>query len=106
MGKRRLAAVVACVVAVVGVGAGSAFAGEVKGPQPGGPTTDYTGARSNSNSICSYSGQNDNPTSTNPMNPGGRVQSYGYSVVREGAKEFAPSPGDECRGGSNENRTK
>src|SRR4029079_3315205 len=106
MGKRRLAAVVACVVAVVGVGAGSAFAGEVKGPQPGGPTTDYTGARSNSNSICSSSGQNDTPTSTNPMNPGGRVQSYGYNVVREGAKDVAPSPGEECQGGSNPNRTK
>ena len=104
--RTRFAAVAACVVMVVGVGASAAFAGEVKGPQPGGPTTDYTGARSNSNSVCSYSGQNDNPTSTNPRNPGGQVQSYGWNIARNGLKDVAPSPGDECQGGSNPNRDK
>ena len=44
------------------------------------------------NSICSYSGLNDDPT--DPEDPG-RVQSYGQ-IVRAGGKAFAPSPGTFC----------
>jgi hypothetical protein len=56
--------------------------------------------------LCVFSGLNDNPGSTDPENPGGIVQSYGFSVVSKGLKAFAPSPGDTfedggCRGGSN-----
>jgi hypothetical protein len=32
----------------------------------------------------------------NPEDPGGRVQSYRYSVVRNGGKALAPSPGFAC----------
>jgi hypothetical protein len=48
------------------------------------------------NSICSYSGLNDN----DPEEEGfdlGRVQSYG-DYVKEGIKAFLPSPGEECNG--------
>lgn len=100
---RRVLAVAACTAALVAAGAGSALAGEVKGPPSAGPTTDYTAARSHSNSICSYSGLNDNPASTNPMDPGGRVQSFGQDV-KAGLDPRLFNPGDACKGGSNHNR--
>jgi hypothetical protein len=91
MRKKFLWAVL-CAAAITGTGASAALAGEVTGT--GGPTAGPTHA----NSICVYSGKNDNPTSTDPENPGGVAQSYGYSVVSKGGKEFAPSPGDACNG--------
>ena len=68
MGKARLLAVTACVGAVLGVGAGSAFAGEIKGPPyqgdpvPGGigNSSNSTPAVTNGNaSLCAFSGLND-----------------------------------------------
>lgn len=72
MGKTRLFVLAACTAAVMGLGAGSAFAGEVKGPplpacdaDPATalpdcvPNTNFTGAREHSNSICSFNGLND-----------------------------------------------
>ena len=84
----------ALAVAVAGLGfgvvvAGPAFAGEVNG------NGDPTGAPANSNSICSYSGQNDG----NP--PGGRVQSYGQNVKAGRDDPHVFNPGDVCQGGSN-----
>ena len=108
MGKTHLLAVAACAAAVVGVGASAALAGEVKGPPRTvtGPSTDYTAARTHANSVCAYSGLNDNPLSTNPRNPPGQVQSYGFSVVSQGLKDVvADSPGESCQGGSNPHRT-
>ena len=96
---RRLLAVAVCTAALVGASAGAAFGGEVKGP-PGSGTKNLA-ATSHANSICVFSGLNDNPGSTDPENPGGRVQSYGFSVVSKGGKGLAPSPGVACRGGSN-----
>ena len=92
MRAKSLLATLFCIVATAGASAGAAFAGEVTGN--GKPTA----GPEHANSICAFSGQNDNPTSTNPENPGGRAQSYGYSVVRNGLKEFAPSPGVACNG--------
>lgn len=106
MGTKSLAVAI-CAAAVMGIGASAALAGEVKGPPrtAAGPSTDYTAAREHANSICAYSGLNDNPTSTNPFNPGGRVQSYGYSVVSQGLKAVVEdTPGNSCQGGSNHNR--
>jgi hypothetical protein len=88
--KSMLAAAV-CAVAVA-VSASAAFAGEVTG------NGKATAGPSHANSICVFSGKNDDPTSTDPENPGGVAQSYGYSVVREGGKAFAPSPGVACNG--------
>jgi hypothetical protein len=91
MSKKSLLAVATCAAAVVGVGANAALAGEVNGSAKN-PKAEF----SQGSSICKFSGLNDNPESTDPEDPGGRVQSYGYSVVREGGKAFAPSPGFAC----------
>jgi hypothetical protein len=98
--KRLLLAVV-CMAALTGA---SASASEVIGPP--GSLRPNVAATSHANSICVFSGLNDNPGSTNPENPGGVVQSYGYSFVRNGLKAAVPSPGATvenggCRGGSN-----
>lgn len=59
----RLATAV-CTLAIVGAGAGAAFAGEVKGP-PGTPgvfgsgSGEDTAAPTHANSICAFSGLND-----------------------------------------------
>jgi hypothetical protein len=47
-----------------------------------------------------FSGLNDNPTSTDPENPGGIVQSYGFSVVSQGFKGAVPGPGESCGPGN------
>jgi hypothetical protein len=97
-----------CAVTIATLSAGVALAGEVKGPPTGGtPATNFnTAATTHANSICVFSGLNDKPGSTNPEDPGGIVQSYGYSFVSKGLKAVVPSPGDTvedggCRGGSN-----
>ena len=97
MRKKSLLAVAACTAALAGAGASAAFAGEVTGPPGSGTPKDVTHA----NSICSFSGLNDNPDSEDPENPPGIVQSYGFSVASQGLRAFAPSPGEACRGGSN-----
>jgi hypothetical protein len=92
MGRSKSVLAVAVCAALCGsVGVGAAFAGEVNGSETN-PKFQFSQGRS----ICKFSGLNDNPDSTDPEDPGGRVQSYGYSVVRAGAKAFAPSPGDAC----------
>jgi hypothetical protein len=107
MRMKPLLAVAICTGALAGTGASAAFASEVIGP-PGSGTPNEA-ATSHANSICVFSGLNDNPGSTNPENPGGRVQSYGFSFVSKGLKAAVPSPGDTvadggCRGGSNPDR--
>jgi hypothetical protein len=87
--KSRLALAVAVAAFAGSLSAGAAFAGEINGT---GSKFQYSQGRS----VCKFSGLNDKPDSTNPMDPGGRVQSYGYSVVRNGLKAFAPSPGVAC----------
>ena len=68
MGRTRFLAVATCVAAVLGVGAASAFAGEVKGPPYQGPpvpggianASNSTPATTDGNaSICAFSGLND-----------------------------------------------
>jgi hypothetical protein len=85
---------VACLgaVALLVAAAGPASAGEVTGN--GKPTA----ATTHANSICSFSGLNDEPDA--PGIEGGRVQSYGQ-LVKAGLKGFVPGPGVACRGGSN-----
>jgi hypothetical protein len=99
--KSALVAVV-CTMAVAGPGAGAAFAGEITGN--GKPTA----GPAHANSICVFSGKNDNPSAPldNP-DAGGVSQSYGQLVrlgVIEnffGATPETFNPGDTCRGGSN-----
>lgn len=95
--RARIALALGAATMIVTLSAGSVLAGEVTGNGRSLKTEDGKwGTGLHSRSFCAFSGQNDNPTSTNPMNPGGRVQSYGYSVVKEGLKAFAPSPSVGC----------
>jgi hypothetical protein len=112
---RKLIAATALAVTVIGAG-GTAFAGEVTGgpnPKPT-PIKDHTAS-----SICSFSGQNDDPTGTDPetgeVHPTevGRVQSWGQTrnliIALEdpdghgasGLNDLLRSfgPGVSCRGG-------
>jgi hypothetical protein len=104
MGKKVLLALAVC-TAVAGLSAGSALAGEVNGK--GEPT----GAPEHANSICVFSGQNDDPQGLDPENgPGGRTQSYGQDVKsgalnpstqnpgKVGQGEFTLHPGFACNG--------
>jgi hypothetical protein len=74
----RVFAVTGCMAAVVAVGAGSAFAGEVTGN--GKPTS----GPAHANSICVFSGQNDVPEGSPTEGIGGISQSYGQDV-KEGS---------------------
>ena len=85
---------------MVGPGAGAAFAGEITGN--GKPTAGVA----NANSICVFSGLNDNPDSTDPADPGGVSQSYGQENKLGLQDPHTFNPGDACRGGSNFAREK
>jgi len=80
------AAVCVGAFALVLSGATAASAGEVTGN--GKPTQ----GPAHSNSLCAYSGQNDEP---DDPEEGGRVQSYGQ-IVKAGFKAFVPSPSVGC----------
>lgn len=98
---RRITVVAAtlCAGAVLQLSAGAAFAGEITGN--GKPTAGPTHA----NSICVYSGHNDDPGApldgSGPNGPGGTSQSFGQEnrLGLIDPRQF--NPGDACRGGSN-----
>jgi hypothetical protein len=86
------------------VGAGAAFAGEITGN--GKPTA----GPEHANSICVFSGQNDDATAPiisaepipeAPNGPGGRTQSYGQDVRYGLLNHTIVTPGQSCQGGSN-----
>ena len=91
----------ACALAIAGVGAGSAFGGEIKGPgSPVGILAEGpdTAALQNAASICAASGLNE----YHPGEEGEfltRTQSYGQ-LVQMGLKAFIPIPGEACNGHS------
>jgi hypothetical protein len=100
--KKSTLTTILCAVAFTGAGTSAAVAGEVTGN--GKPTA----GPAHANSICVFSGKNDNPGAPqdNP-DAGGVSQSYGQ-LVRLGIIasffEATPktfNPGDTCRGGSN-----
>jgi hypothetical protein len=111
VGRRRrsnmwMRAFVAAAVAAltIGVGANAAFAGEVTG------TGEETAGPANANSICVFSGLNDDPDAplvvgdfeVAPNGPGGIAQSYGQDVKIVGSElTTVLNPGDACPGGSN-----
>jgi hypothetical protein len=93
MGRRMMKSLCAVAVgatAVFGVGAGAAFAGEVTGPSGSGKPT---GAPFHANSICVFSGLNDDPDAPKPR-LGGRTQRprRGVAVLRAGRQAGSPSP--------------
>ena len=96
----------ACAALLAAVSAGAAFAGEVTGN--GKPTA----GPAHANSICVFSGQNDDPTaplsldmSIAPNGPGGHSQSYGQDV-KLGLSPHDFNPGAACGPGSNPDRGK
>ncbi|MGH3127341.1 MAG: hypothetical protein ACRDPX_05430 [Gaiellaceae bacterium] len=102
MSKKVLLALAVC-TAVAGLSAGPALAGEVTGNDKD------TQGPANANSICVFSGQNDDPQGLDPANgPPGRTQSYGQDV-KSGALDPSslnpgkvegpiPHPGFACNG--------
>ena len=101
--KLTLAALL-CTGAVAGAGAGAAYAGEITG------TGKPTAGPDNANSICVFSGKNDDPTApldgSGPNGPGGVSQSYGQENKLGLVDPHVVNPGDACRGGSNFARQK
>jgi hypothetical protein len=79
----------------------AASAGEITG------TGEDTGGPAHANSICVFSGLNDDPDAPlsldreiAPNGPGGVSQSYGQDV-KIGLDPHVLNPGDACKGGSN-----
>jgi hypothetical protein len=97
MTKQFMAIVfVAAVFACLSVAA--AFAGEVTGN--GKPTA----GPAHANSICVFSGKNDDPGAPltgGPNGPGGPSQSFGQENRLGLIDPHEFNPGDACRGGSN-----
>ena len=99
MGMRRMLAVAACTAAVVGVGAGSAFAGEITGNGKwiaGSETAALQGK-----SECAYSGQNDNWQLGNPVpDEDGFTRTQSWGQVGQEGRAFLTSiglnPGNAC----------
>jgi hypothetical protein len=106
MRTKSLFAAVFCAVAIAGASACAAFAGEITGN--GKPTA----GPKHANSICVFSGQNDDPNAPltldeelAPNGPGGHSQSYGQDV-KLGLDPHVFNPGDACGPGSNPAREK
>jgi hypothetical protein len=95
---KSIAAAAFCAFTIAGIG--TAQAGEVTG------NGDPTGATKHANSICVFSGHNDDPTAPTspplgPNGPGGQSQSYGQENRLGLVDPHTFNPGDACRGGSN-----
>jgi hypothetical protein len=106
-GKRSILATAACTAAVVGAGAGAAFAGEVKGPpgragEIGSGSEENTAAPTHANSICAFSGLNDFRAEN------GQIIFHVQSPGQEHRLGFTPAgvPGQACGPGTNFERLK
>jgi hypothetical protein len=86
--------------AVVGLAAGGAFAGEVKGP-PGTPNnTNETGALDHANSACAASGLNDLDLSDPVGQTVSQVQTAADSWKYYGLPKGSPGTLGLCKGGT------
>jgi hypothetical protein len=100
--RKSMLVPVACVIAIAGGAAGTALAGEVKGPPgtpgvPGSGSEEFTGAPAHANSICAFSGLND-------LNPEfGQTETRTQSPGTEHRLGNTPPgvPGEACKGFSN-----
>ena len=94
---KSLIVTVFCGFVFTGASATAAFAGEVTG------TGEDTAGPAHANSICVFSGKNDDPQGLDPVEngPGGVSQSYGQDIKLGSADPHVFNPGDACRGGSN-----
>jgi hypothetical protein len=102
MRTKSFFAAAVCAVAVAGASVGAASAGEITG------NGKATAGPAHANSICVFSGKNDDPTApldgSGPNGPGGVSQSYGQDVKLGLADPHAFNPGDACGPGSNPDR--
>jgi hypothetical protein len=98
---RKLVVLSIVVLAVGGIGAGSALAGEVKGPPNQQNNTNETGALDHANSACAASGLNDFDTS-DPGQLVSQVQTAADSWKFYGLPKGAPGTLGLCRGGTGE----
>lgn len=97
---KRMFATAFCATTLIGLSAGPAAAGEVKGP-PGTPnSTNETGALEHANSACAASGLND-LDSTEGQNVS-QVQTAADSWKYYGLPKGAPGTLGLCRGGAGE----
>jgi hypothetical protein len=100
MVMKRMFAIAFCAAAFVGISAGGALAGEVKGP-PGTPdNTNETGALDHAHSACAASGLNDFD-SEEGQNVS-QVQTAADSWRYYGLPKGAPGTLGLCRGGAGE----
>jgi hypothetical protein len=83
MVKKAILSVAVCAALVAGMGAQSAFAGEITG-------TGESLKPLHGESICAFSGLDDGDADIFD-----HVQSYGQAV-KQGLKDVVPSPGDAC----------
>lgn len=99
---KRLLVTAASVALLVGAGASSALAGEVKGPPNQPDNTNTTGALEHANSACAASGLND----FDSLDPFGQnesqVQTAADSWKYYGLPKGAPGKLGLCRGGAEE----
>ncbi|HEY1139714.1 MAG TPA: hypothetical protein VGE88_05860 [Lysobacter sp.] len=105
MGNPQRVAIQISTIALSAVCAAAAFAGEVKGPPRTVDNTNYTGARTNANSNCAYSGLNDYDTS-DPGQVRSIVQTAADAWKYYGLPHGFPGLSGACKGGTNENRVK
>jgi hypothetical protein len=96
MVMKRLFAIAVCAVAFVGVSAGGALAGEVKGPPGTVNNTNETGALDHARSACAASGLND-MDSEEGQNVS-QVQTAADSWKYYGLPKGAPGTLGLCRG--------
>ena len=94
--KQRLLVISASLVVV---GAGWAFAGEIKGPPGTVNSTNVTAAPANANSACAYSGLND--LDPHEGQNASQVQTAADSWKFYGAPKGAPGTLGLCKGGTN-----
>ena len=99
---KSLAVTGLCGAAISLLGAGPAFAGEVKGPPNVSNNTNETGALDHANSACAASGLNDFDL-TDPMGQlASQVQTAADSWKYYGLPKGAPGTLGLCRGGTGE----
>ena len=94
--KRRF---VAIATSLVVLGAGAAFAGEVKGPPGSSHNTNTTAAPANANSACAYSGLND--IDEHEGQNASQVQTPADAWKFYGLPKGAPGTLGLCKGGTN-----
>lgn len=97
---KRLALIGASVALLVGSGASTALAGEVKGPPNQLNNTNETGALTHANSACAASGLNDFDLSDPMGQTVSQVQTAADSWKYYGLPKGAPGKLGLCKGGT------